>query len=329
MPTFNSEKTIDKALRSIREQNIDQSEIEILVIDGGSTDATIDIAKQYNAIILFNEKRLPEYAKSIGMLNAKGRYVIKQDSDEVYLYPEQIKKRIELLATNPKVKCILPDKLIAPNNYSFACAYLNMFGDPFTYFIYKNKGSTTDNYVKNINNYKNGEFIFKFAEQDILPIGDAGTTTIDFEFVRENFPEKIHELSFASTVFNDIVKKSGYVGCIKNDNILHYSEASLGSYFSKLRFRVISNIFNRNGSGFSSRSVSNVRVNKRKYLYPLYCATIVFPLYDSIKFTIKYRDLSYLMHFIYSYYVLFEILIQYLFKLLGLKSVNSAYGSVK
>ena len=278
---------------------------------------------------MFNEKRLPEYAKSIGILNAKGRYIIEQDSDEVYLYSDQIEKRIELLTTNPKVKCILADKLIAPKNYSFACAYLNTFGDPFSCFVYKNKGSTTENNVKNIDIYRNGGFIFKFDKEDILPIGDGGTTTMDLDFVRENFPEKIHEKSFASTIFDDIVEKSGYVACIKNDNILHYSEASLINYFKKLRFRVISNIFDKKGSGFSSRSINNNKLNKRKYLYLLYCASIVFPIYDSIRFSIKFCDVSYLMHFIYSYYVLFEILIQYLFKLLGLKLVNGAYGSLK
>ena len=57
MPTYNSERTIGKALKSIREQKFDQDEIEILVIDGGSSDKTIDIANRYKATILLNEKR--------------------------------------------------------------------------------------------------------------------------------------------------------------------------------------------------------------------------------------------------------------------------------
>ena len=45
MPTYNSERTIEKALKSIRDQKFDQNQIEILVIDGGSTGRAIENAK--------------------------------------------------------------------------------------------------------------------------------------------------------------------------------------------------------------------------------------------------------------------------------------------
>ena len=78
MPAYNAERTIELALRSIRMQTI-ADQIEILVIDGGSTDATREIARQYGAVILENPHRLPEPAKLIGIQRAKGRYVVKQD----------------------------------------------------------------------------------------------------------------------------------------------------------------------------------------------------------------------------------------------------------
>ena len=43
MPTYNSEKTLEYSLRSIRHQIINQDQIEILMIDGGSTDKTLEI----------------------------------------------------------------------------------------------------------------------------------------------------------------------------------------------------------------------------------------------------------------------------------------------
>ena len=63
MATYNSEKTIDKALASIRKQNFTQEEIELLVVDGGSTDSTREIARKYKATILDNPYKLPEPAK--------------------------------------------------------------------------------------------------------------------------------------------------------------------------------------------------------------------------------------------------------------------------
>ena len=64
MPAYNAERTIELALRSIRMQTI-ADQIEILVIDGGSTDATREIAQRYGATILENPHRLPEPAKLI------------------------------------------------------------------------------------------------------------------------------------------------------------------------------------------------------------------------------------------------------------------------
>ena len=47
--TYNSEKTVRSTFESIRKQNYDN--LEYIVIDGGSTDSTLDIAKEYSDII--------------------------------------------------------------------------------------------------------------------------------------------------------------------------------------------------------------------------------------------------------------------------------------
>ena len=67
MPTFNAERTIRLALESIRSQEYPQEFVEILVIDGGSTDQTLQIAKEWDARILVNPQQQQEYAKHIGL----------------------------------------------------------------------------------------------------------------------------------------------------------------------------------------------------------------------------------------------------------------------
>lgn len=109
MPAYNAERTIELALRSIRMQTI-ADQIEILVIDGGSTDATREIARQYGAVILENPHRLPEPAKLIGIQRAKGRYIIEQDTDEELLFPDQLEKRLSLLRAYPEVHLVVVDE---------------------------------------------------------------------------------------------------------------------------------------------------------------------------------------------------------------------------
>ena len=44
--TFNSEKVLPRTLEAIRAQTYPQDKLEILAIDGGSTDSTLEIAKK-------------------------------------------------------------------------------------------------------------------------------------------------------------------------------------------------------------------------------------------------------------------------------------------
>jgi glycosyltransferase involved in cell wall biosynthesis len=53
MILFNDEKILDECLNSIRNQDYDQKLIDILVIDGGSIDATLDIGKKYGATVVY------------------------------------------------------------------------------------------------------------------------------------------------------------------------------------------------------------------------------------------------------------------------------------
>ena len=59
IPTFNSEKYLEETLQSILDQTY--TDIEIVVIDGGSVDNTINIIKKYDDKISYwkSEKERP------------------------------------------------------------------------------------------------------------------------------------------------------------------------------------------------------------------------------------------------------------------------------
>src|SRR5581483_2172553 len=81
--TYNSERTLKKVIKSIRNQNYDQNKIEIMIIDGGSQDNTLKIAKESNCEIIHNPKTDQVYGKFIGYKKAKGEFLLLIDSDEV------------------------------------------------------------------------------------------------------------------------------------------------------------------------------------------------------------------------------------------------------
>ncbi|MBF2000269.1 MAG: glycosyltransferase family 2 protein [Synechococcales cyanobacterium M58_A2018_015] len=84
IPTFNRENLISKALNSVIEQNLD--DFEIIVVDDGSTDRTLDVLIGYGSQIKIIQQKNegPGKARNLGIDNAKGRYIVFLDSDDLW-----------------------------------------------------------------------------------------------------------------------------------------------------------------------------------------------------------------------------------------------------
>jgi glycosyltransferase involved in cell wall biosynthesis len=81
VPTYNSERTLERCLDSIRNQTY--KNIELIVVDNGSTDRTAEIAHRYGAKVhvLTGEERSKQ--TNYGVKMAQGRYVYQVGSDFV------------------------------------------------------------------------------------------------------------------------------------------------------------------------------------------------------------------------------------------------------
>ena len=90
VPVYNVEKYIGKCLDTIVEQNF--NEYEILVVIDGSTDESEKIAREYQqkypevVKIICQENKGLGGARNTGIMNAKGKYLLFVDSDDM-LYP--------------------------------------------------------------------------------------------------------------------------------------------------------------------------------------------------------------------------------------------------
>lgn len=326
MPTYNSQNTIEKALHSIRMQDFPQELIEILVIDGGSTDETLNIAQKFDAHILKNEKKFPEYAKQIGIQNARGKYIVYQDSDEELITVSQLSNRLKMFQNNPEVHCILANILLPGKNCGFCCSYLNTLADPFGYFVHKYKGSIIKNnkaYLKTKTTFGN---IYHYEEGDILPIGDGGTTTLDLDKAKELFGDDVYSQDFASSTCSQLVSKTKYVGCSEDDNIIHHSLSTFRGYLKKLHFKIVLNLNHEASAGFVKREQYSRQLTIRKYLFVFYGASLVLPILDSIRLSFLHKDIKFLLHFFYTYYILITLTLETIKKLLGIKSTKLQYG---
>ena len=100
IPVYNNEEYLEKCLNSIINQTTDYK-YEIIVINDGSTDNSLDILKKYkNKIKLIDqENKGPGAARNAGLLVAKGKYLMFIDGDD-YVSSDFIEKMIDTLENN-------------------------------------------------------------------------------------------------------------------------------------------------------------------------------------------------------------------------------------
>jgi len=110
VPAYNAERHIGDALESIRTQT--RQEIEVIVVDDGSTDGTVHEAGRYasalNLVIIAQANAGPAAARNAGIRRARGRYCAFLDSDDLML-PGRIAAQAELLEAQPSLGLVHTD----------------------------------------------------------------------------------------------------------------------------------------------------------------------------------------------------------------------------
>lgn len=99
MPVFNGAETMGDALDSIFRQTILPD--EVIVVDDGSQDNTLEIAAGYgNRIIVLNqENKGNANARNLGCQRATGEFIAVLDADDLWL-SDKLEKQIELCANS-------------------------------------------------------------------------------------------------------------------------------------------------------------------------------------------------------------------------------------
>ena len=99
MPAYNTEKYIRESINSVLAQTF--TDFELIVVDDGSTDATVAIVQNYtdSRIRLIRQSHQGvSAARNMGLDAAKGDYITFLDSDDLY-YPDFLKTMLQIIQT--------------------------------------------------------------------------------------------------------------------------------------------------------------------------------------------------------------------------------------
>lgn len=106
MPVYNGQEFLSKSVDSVLKQTYRYW--ELLIIDNGSTDDTLELALSYaqfdSRIKTFNcKERGASFARNVGIANSSGHYIAFLDSDDIWL-PRKLEVQI---ASMKAMDCVL------------------------------------------------------------------------------------------------------------------------------------------------------------------------------------------------------------------------------
>jgi glycosyltransferase involved in cell wall biosynthesis len=308
IPTLNAEKSLPLCLTSIRTQKYPQKQIEIIIADGGSTDKTKRIARKYDAKIVHNPGIFQEYGKTAAAKVALGSLIFYVDSDNVLSTNSFVSIVVNVYLKHPNVMGFLPQTIPAPDS-NIIDRYLGyLFTDPFTWFVYGNGANPRDFHKQYRPLYSTSEYeLYRFPKRQIPLFGLAQGVATNKKFVRGTF-------DYADDILSGIklIREGGVVAYIPRATLYHYHIKNYAQFVQKYRWRVQNNFSQSiKDTGLVSRlSYLSLPQKLRIIFYLPYALSVIFPLIDAVRLSIRYKDSIMLYHLLISYTLAWIIIIE-------------------
>src|SRR6056297_2583422 len=112
-PVLNDARYLEQTIQSVITQDYDN--IEYIIIDGGSTDGTVDIIKKYEDSIAYWVSEPDEGiydAQNKGVFKATGEYFAVLNSGDYYASTDVVSKVAECIIDDPGVDYVYSNALL-------------------------------------------------------------------------------------------------------------------------------------------------------------------------------------------------------------------------
>ncbi len=289
--TYNCEEFAKRCFGSFVEQDYPKNKLELLALDGGSTDNTIEVCKKFDVRVIHNKEKLPEgkgRGKWLGFREAKGEVVIFVDSDNKPVQNDWIKQMVKPLIIDPEVNFSICRMAVLKRDIALN-RYLSLIGtDPFTSYNsidsllalgklkLKDKGDyytyriTLDNFIIT------GGYYFAVKKETLNKIdGYTQDTDVIYNLAKNNLA-------------NVAIPKHATTHHLISDSIVNFTKKKFR--WANIYFR--KQIYDRDFSWMPSSLTDKVLM----FFRIMNNFLILYPFFVGIKMSIKQRESAWLLH---------------------------------
>jgi len=283
LPVLNEKQRIQHCLKSIFTQDYPKDKLEVLVIDGGSIDNTVELAKNFPVKVIFNKNRDPESGNSLGIRAARGSILVFFAADHELASESWLRKMIRPFLEEDQifgVKCSWLTEKNDPiiNRY---CTYLQI-ADPLARYL----DAETTKEVEERGDYR----IIIATKEDPPVIGADLIWRKDVILRVGGYLPKFEETNFVSRVithgynrYAEVLDVGIYHSYVRNLQDFIKKRVKIGRKFSKRIKQKQATWVNKKGRGRFLKSL-------------LLCITLIKPATESIHEYRKTRDIAWFLH---------------------------------
>jgi glycosyltransferase involved in cell wall biosynthesis len=116
IPCYNGEAYLQEAIESALEQSY--PDVEVIVVDDGSTDNSAQIAQRFPVRYIWQENRGLTASRNLGVWESRGSFIVFLDADD-RLKPDAIETGLRVLANRPDCAMTVGDHLFISENGSY------------------------------------------------------------------------------------------------------------------------------------------------------------------------------------------------------------------
>jgi len=232
IPTLNSSRTLEECLSSLRGQDYDQGAVEVLIVDGGSTDTTPELARKYNCRFIEGGYRDNQEArKGVGLFKSRHNLVLYIDSDNYLPNVDWIKQMVRPFLDHPEVIASQTWRYGIKEGFNPLNRYCALIGanDPLPFYLGKSEKIShfSDEWLRTPILKDEGDyFLVEFTPENLPTVGANGfVVKRDILLTSRSSPDEFYHID----VISDLVADGRNPFAMVRNEIYHDTSSKLST----------------------------------------------------------------------------------------------------